>query len=169
MLYPKLNRDFFLDKKREKAKLEAELKLQVTLKVIVPAGEAKAAPPLNVICGQYYINMPDFCNLFNDVSSKWNNIPLPVIVKKGLRAKEFDLFIKPPTTRFLLDIACGRVSNRMYYCDLWAVIKFYQKHFFVDEYSAAKSVFSCLNYNIHFEEEIAIKDQQQLEINLTQT
>jgi len=35
-----MKRDFFLDKKREKAKLEAEMKLQVTLKQLIPAGEA---------------------------------------------------------------------------------------------------------------------------------
>jgi len=36
-----LLRDFFLDKQREKAKLEAEMKLMVTLRQLIPAGEAK--------------------------------------------------------------------------------------------------------------------------------
>lgn len=36
--FTNLNRDFFLEKKREKAKLEAELKLQVTLNVIITVG-----------------------------------------------------------------------------------------------------------------------------------
>jgi len=48
-------RDFFLDKKREKAKLEAEMKLRVTLKQVVPAGEAKPVAPLGLILSQYYL------------------------------------------------------------------------------------------------------------------
>lgn len=42
-------RDFFLDKQREKAKLEAETKLMVTMRQLIPAGEAKPVAPLGVI------------------------------------------------------------------------------------------------------------------------
>jgi len=162
-----LLRDFFLAKKREKAKLEAELKLQVTLRLIVPAGEAKNISPLNIIGGQYYLNMPEFCNEFNECSEMWQlGVPLPVIIRKGLRAKEFDLFIKPPITSFCADLLCGRDSNAVYFLDLWAFIKLKQRGTTMDELSVAKLVFYALNYNIFFDEEIALKDQLQYEEDL---
>jgi ribosomal protein L11 len=65
------NRDFFLDKKREKAKLEAEMKLMVTLRQQIPAGEAKPTGALGVILSQDYINSADFCRLFNNLSIDW--------------------------------------------------------------------------------------------------
>jgi len=55
-------RDFFLDKRREKEKLEAEMKLRVTLKQIIPAQEAKPIAPLNIILSQYYLNLTEFCS-----------------------------------------------------------------------------------------------------------
>jgi len=77
------HRDFFLEKKREKAKLEAEMKLQVTLRVIVPAREAKPVSSLNVIGGQYYLNMPEFCKEFNECSANWQSgVPLPIRLQK---------------------------------------------------------------------------------------
>jgi hypothetical protein len=65
-------RDFFLDKKREKAKLEAEMKLNATLKQLVPAGDAKPTGPLGVILSQYYINSTDFCKVFNLLTISWD-------------------------------------------------------------------------------------------------
>jgi hypothetical protein len=46
-------RDFFLDKKREKQKLEAEMKLIVTMKQLIPSGEAKPVAPLSVILDSF--------------------------------------------------------------------------------------------------------------------
>jgi ribosomal protein L11 len=99
-----LKRDFFLDKQREKAKLEAEMKLMVTLQQLIPAGIAKPVAPLGVILSQYYLNLTEFCKDFNTKSQDWTEgILLPVKVKKGLRAKEYKLFIYQPTFSFLID------------------------------------------------------------------
>lgn len=99
-------RDFFLDKQREKAKLEAELKMIVTLRQLIPAKEAKPVAPLGVILSQYYLNLSDFCKDFNLKSQEWEEgILLPVKVIKGLRAKEYKLFIYSPTFSFLIDNA----------------------------------------------------------------
>jgi ribosomal protein L11 len=96
-------RDFFLDKQREKAKLEAETKLMVTLRQLIPAGEAKPVPPLSVILGQYYLNLIDFCKEFNLKTNEWENgVILPTIVKKGLRAKEYKLYIASPSISSLI-------------------------------------------------------------------
>jgi len=64
-------RDFFLDKQREKAKLEAEMKLLVTLRQLIPAGEAKPIAPLSVILSQYYLNLVDF---FANLMRKQSNM-----------------------------------------------------------------------------------------------
>jgi ribosomal protein L11 len=98
-----LLRDFFLDKQREKAKLEAETKLMVTLRQLIPAGEAKPVPPLSVILGQYYLNLIDFCKEFNSKTTEWENgVILPTVVKKGLRAKEYKLYIASPSISSLI-------------------------------------------------------------------
>jgi ribosomal protein L11 len=105
-------RDFFLDKQREKAKLEAETKLMVTLRQLIPAGEAKPVPPLSVILGQYYLNLIDFCKDFNLKTEQWENgVILPTIVKKGLRAKEYKLLIATPSvSSFIMN---GRRSRKV--------------------------------------------------------
>jgi ribosomal protein L11 len=96
-------RDFFLDKQREKAKLEAETKLMVTMKQFIPAGEAESGPPLGVVLSQYYLNLAIFCKDFNTKTSHYEpGILLPVKVNKGLRAKEYKLFINKPSLSFLI-------------------------------------------------------------------
>lgn len=110
-------RDFFLDKQREKAKLEAETKLMVTLRQLIPAGEAKPVPPLSVILGQYYLNLNDFCKDFNLKSALWEDgVILPTIVKKGLRAKEYKLFIASPSVSALL--CNGRHTRKAIYASV---------------------------------------------------
>jgi len=103
-------RDFFLDKQREKAKLEAEMKLLVTLRQLIPAGEAKPIAPLSVILSQYYLNLVDFCREFNEKTKHYEpGVLLPSTIRKGLRAKEYKLTIKSPSLSFLL--AMGRGEN----------------------------------------------------------
>jgi len=146
-----MKRDFFLDKKREKAKLEAEMKLQVTLKCIVPAGEAEPVGPLNVICGQYFINTASFCKELNTVNDLWKpGVLCPVVVTKGLRAKEYNVVIKAPTTTFLIDAITH--NYRVFYLDLWALIKLKQRIHTVTETAAARLVFSKLFCGIVFDE-----------------
>jgi hypothetical protein len=143
-------RDFFLDKKREKAKLEAELKLQVTLDVVVPAGEAKSGGALTVIGGQYYLNMTDFCNDFNIESEIWTEgVSLPVRVLKGLRAKEFDFYLRNPTMMFLLD-ATSLHFEIVYYIDLWALTKFIERIYLWNDVTCAKLIFTNLKYRVVF-------------------
>lgn len=97
-------RDFFLDKQREKAKIEAETKMIVTMKQLIPAGEAKPVAPLGVILSQYYLNLVDFCRDFNAKTATYEEgVLLPTKVVKGLRAKEYKLVISNPSVSFLLD------------------------------------------------------------------
>jgi len=137
-------RDFFLDKQREKAKLEAELKLQVTLKQLIPAGEAKPVAPLGVILSQYYLNLTEFCADFNKKTDSWEpGVMLPVVVKKGLRAKDYKLIIKTPTMSFLIDNSFDE-NGKLDYLSLWDIVNFNNKINYLPEKKIAQSLFSSL-------------------------
>jgi ribosomal protein L11 len=69
-----LYRDFFLDKRREKEKLEADMKRMVMLKAIIPAVEAKPVAPLSVILSQFYLNLAEFCTHFNNKTSPFKMV-----------------------------------------------------------------------------------------------
>jgi len=141
----KLNRDFFLDKKREKQKLEAEMKLRVTLKQLIPAGEAKPVAPLGVILSQYYLNLTEFSNNFNALTKHFEEgIILPVIVKKALRAKEYKLFINPPTVSFLISNIIDPETYILTYLSLWDVVRLKAIFNNISEYEASGLVFSSL-------------------------
>lgn len=117
-------RDFFLDKQREKAKLEAETKLMVTMKQFIPAGEAESGPPLGVVLSQYYLNLATFCKDFNIKTSHYEpGTLLPVKVIKGLRAKEYKLFIGNPALSFLLWSAIDEYDYTLSIPELFGIIQ----------------------------------------------
>lgn len=129
-MFPTINlfRDFFLDKQREKAKLEAEMKLIVTMKQLIPAGEASREGSLGVILSQYHIASNDFCPDFNGKTTKWTpGVLLPTKVIKGLRAKEYKLYISSPSIPFLIDAAIDEHDNRLYVASLYDAILFHTK------------------------------------------
>jgi len=134
------NRDFFLDKKREKAKLEAEMKLQVTLEVLVPTAEAEPTGTLNVMCGQFFINTAAFCKEINTQTELMEpGVIVPLIIKKGLRAKEYNVVAKPPTTQYLIDSITR--SGFVHYLDIWALIKIKQRFHTISDTAASKLIF----------------------------
>lgn len=151
----KFSRDFFLDKKREKAKLEAEMKFQVTLKQLIPAGEAIPSGPLGVILSQYYLNLTEFCTKFNKLSAEWEDgVLLPIKVKKGLRAKDYKLIMQSPTISYLLDNARDDQTGDIYYLELWDIICLKSVLLDLPEDEVACLVFSFLGassiYRIRF-------------------
>jgi len=127
-------RDFFLDKQREKAKLAAELKLIVKMRQLIPAGEAKPMPPLNVMLSQFHVPAADFCKKFNDATEKWTEgVLLPTEVTKGLRAKDFRMKIKLPKSTLVLfagndifkSVVTDRRRSHMHLTYLYDVCRFY--------------------------------------------
>lgn len=121
-------RDFFLDKQREKAKLEAEMKLIVTMKQLIPAGEASREGSLGVILSQYHIASNEFCPDFNNKTIKWTpGVLLPTKVVKGLRAKEYKLYISSPSVPFLIDAAIDENDGRLYITSFYDAILFHAK------------------------------------------
>jgi hypothetical protein len=117
-------RDFLLDKQREKAKMEAETKQLVTMRQLIPAGEAKPVAPLGVILSQYYLNLVDFCRDFNLKTVHYEQgVPLPVRVHKGLRAKDYKLIISTPPVSFLISNARDEFNFSFSITNLYDVVR----------------------------------------------
>jgi len=118
-------RDFFLDKQREKAKLELEMKMIVTMRQIIPAGEATRDSPLGVILSQFHISHADFCPDFNSKTAQWTpGIPLTTRVVKGFRAKEYKLYLSTPSVPFLIDSVIDEDTNKLQIASLYDAIRF---------------------------------------------
>jgi len=144
----RLLRDFFLDKQREKARLEAEMKMVVTLRQFISAGEAKPVAPLGVMLSQYYLALADFCKDFNEKTSAFTiGVPLTVKVIKTLRGKDYRLNIRSPTTSFLL--YCGQVGdtkkfNAIDFLTLFDIVRLKNNFLNLAIKSTAHIVFSVL-------------------------
>lgn len=139
-------RDFFLDKKREKQKLEAEMKLIVTMKQLIPSGEAKPVAPLSVILGQFYLNLSDFCKDFNSKTQDWMpGIILPIKVIKGLRAKEYKLIISTPSISFLIQQCLDDELNSILRNSIYDIIKLKANLLGKHPRVVARMVFSTLS------------------------
>jgi ribosomal protein L11 len=73
-----------------------------SIKLFVPALEAKSGPPLAPILGQHQVNLMEFCKEFNKVTAGWAaGVPLPVKIQK-LESNKFKLSVKSPTLCFLI-------------------------------------------------------------------
>jgi len=121
------------------------MKLQVTLNVTVPAGEAKPVAPLGVMLSQYYLPLQSFCDQVNEATNDYTEgVELPVKVKKGLRAKEYKTFIKPPSTSFLISNATADENPFLDYLGLWDVIRIKADLSKIAYIKAAKNVFGSL-------------------------
>ena len=73
------------------------------LRLIAPASMASVSSPLGPLLGQYGINIPDFCNQFNDRS--WfiaEGLPLIVDLVYNKGRKEFFFEIRGPLTSAIL-------------------------------------------------------------------
>jgi ribosomal protein L11 len=123
-----LFRDFFLDKQREKAKLELEMKLIVTMKQQIPAGEASREAPLGIILSQFYLPFAEFCPDFNSKTTQWiPGVILPTKVIKGLRAKEYKLYISSPAIGFLIEAAINEDNGQLEIAPLYDAIRLKSK------------------------------------------
>jgi len=73
-----------------------------TIKVYVPAGEAKPAAPLSPVLGQHQINAMEFCKKFNELTLHYEpGLPLPVKIKK-MSDNKFSIQVGRPTFYLLL-------------------------------------------------------------------
>ena len=72
------------------------------IKLQVPAGEAKPAPPIGPALGQRGVNIMEFCKAFNArTQEQVKGMPLPVVITY-YQDKSFTFEIKTPPASYLL-------------------------------------------------------------------
>ncbi len=82
-------------------KIDAYIKLQV------PAGDAKPAPPVGPALGQHGLNIMDFCKAFNaETQDMEKGLPVPVVITV-YSDKSFTYVKKTTPASFLLKKAAG--------------------------------------------------------------
>lgn len=106
---------------------------KVTLKLMLPAGEAKNNSVLGPLLGQHQINIMSFCNEFNSKSQTLyqQGVPIPTFVylKKD---KTYVMDLRFPNLSFFLDqINKGAGKNREYtvqqFYDIIKILSFFLK------------------------------------------
>jgi len=86
-------------------KIDAYIKLQV------PAGDAKPAPPVGPALGQHGLNIMDFCKSFNaETQDLEKGMPIPVIITV-YSDKSFTYVKKSPPASVMLKKAAGIKSG----------------------------------------------------------
>lgn len=86
-------------------KIDAYIKLQV------PAGEAKPAPPVGPALGQHGLNIMDFCKAFNaETQDMEKGMPVPVVITV-YSDKSFTYVKKSPPASIMLKKAAGIKSG----------------------------------------------------------
>ena len=86
-------------------KIDAYIKLQV------PAGDAKPAPPVGPALGQHGLNIMDFCKAFNaETQDMEKGMPVPVIITV-YSDKSFTYVKKSPPASIMLKKAAGIESG----------------------------------------------------------
>jgi large subunit ribosomal protein L11 len=81
------------------------------IKLQVPAGEAKPAPPIGPALGQRGVNIMEFCKQFNAASQEVDKgTPLPTIITV-FADKSFTFVTKSPPASFFIKKALGLKSG----------------------------------------------------------
>lgn len=70
-----------------------------TVKLIVPAGQAKPSPPVGPAIGQHGLNIMEFCKNFNDKTKIFKSDTLIAADVKIFEDKTYELFIKLPSNK----------------------------------------------------------------------
>lgn len=90
-----------------KGKKDSGDKQAVTIKLQIPAGEAKADPPIGPALGQHGVNIGEFISRFNsETANQEKGITLPVIITIQ-PDRSFDFIIRKPPAAVLIKKALG--------------------------------------------------------------
>lgn len=86
-------------------------KINAYIKLQVPAGDAKPAPPVGPALGQHGLNIMDFCKAFNaETQDMEKGMPVPVIITV-YSDKSFTFIRKSPPASVMLKKAAGIKSG----------------------------------------------------------
>src|SRR6201746_1748161 len=85
-------------------KVTGQIKLQI------PAGQAKPAPPVGPALGQHGVNIMAFCKEFNAVTKADTGLVIPVVITV-YQDKSFTFITKSPPASILLKKAAGITSG----------------------------------------------------------
>lgn len=81
------------------------------IKLQVPAGDAKPAPPIGPALGQRGVNIMEFCKAFNAATQELENgMPIPTIITV-YADRSFTFITKTPPATFLIKKAAGLKSG----------------------------------------------------------
>ena len=82
-------------------------KIEGTIKLQVPAGQASPSPPIGPALGQRGLNIMDFCRSFNESTKSLEpGVPIPTLVTVYVD-KSFSFETSTPPASFLLKRAAG--------------------------------------------------------------
>jgi large subunit ribosomal protein L11 len=81
-------------------------KVQTTIKLQIPAGNANPAPPVGPALGQHGVNIMEFCKAFNAQTQHLGGITTPVVITVYVD-KSFTFVTKTPPASVLLVKAAG--------------------------------------------------------------
>ncbi len=82
-------------------------KIDVYIKLQVPAGQANPSPPVGPALGQHGVNIMEFCKAFNvETQSLESGMPVPVVITV-YSDKSFTFIKKTPPASVLLRKAAG--------------------------------------------------------------
>ena len=85
----------------------------VQFKAMIPAGEAKPVAPLGPLLGQYGVNLIEFCSDFNKRTEFYlPGIMIPVIIRKMLKEKVYEMELKAPNLSFLIFCAINESIDK---------------------------------------------------------
>ena len=81
-------------------------KVQTTIKLQIPAGNANPAPPVGPALGQHGVNIMEFCKAFNAKTKELGGILTPVVITVYVD-KSFIFITKTPPASVLIKKAAG--------------------------------------------------------------
>ncbi|MBF8246445.1 MAG: 50S ribosomal protein L11 [Rickettsia sp.] len=82
-------------------------KISSYIKLTIPAGGAKPAPPVGPALGQKGVKIMDFCNSFNQATKDYDSgTPIPVVITVFVD-KSFEFVTKTPPVSFYLKKYAG--------------------------------------------------------------
>ncbi len=76
------------------------------IKLHIPAGKAKPAPPVGPALGQHGVNIMDFCKAFNAKTNKQEGLIIPVVITV-YQDRSYSFITKTPPASVLLKRAVG--------------------------------------------------------------